>query len=159
MKSKTYKYPKDLDSAKTVLKAICDEQKIKIYFDDKFKNFWPDWNMSACCGDYIENAKFQEWNWDLLIAAVMHELGHMSVGKDPDRGNQCHWAHEFAAWERGMELHRKYFRRNFSLKQSRYAIECLNSYLPDYNSSTKSDAGRKETANNFWCPMKKRILK
>lgn len=166
-------YPKDMKEAKEICRKLCKEHKLKISFDDKWKNFTHREYNSAALGDnYVQCSKFRDWNYDLLIFAVMHEIGH-SVWINNEIGRKKQkleifpfytemkngFAREFEAWNYAIELFNSTFRRNISIKQARYMMDCLNSYIPDYNDFTETKIGISENESSFWCPMKKRVIK
>lgn len=181
---KKYRYPRSMKEAKSVLASICHskEWNIEVYFDDKFGNFSNVTENQAfySSGEYIECSVFKSSMYDLLIAAVFHELGHKMAFCEKDGAKQGIWANEFEAWANAMRLHRKYFSRNFSVNQARYAMECLLTYMPSTASAPNKDSKEnkdnkesedsvnkdrvervvsKEMLADFWCPIQKKILK
>lgn len=182
---KKYRYPRNMKEARSVLAEICHskEWNIEVYFDDKFGNFSNITENQAfySSGEYVECSVFKSSRYDLLIAAVLHELGHKMAFCEKDSNKQGIWANEFEAWANAMRLHRKYFSRNFSVNQARYAMECLLTYMPstandkdskdnkeNKDNKESEDSGNKhkvdkvmskELLADFWCPMQKKILK
>ena len=165
-------YPKDMKEAKEICKKLCKQHKMKISFDDKWNNFSREYNSAALCDNYIQCSKFNDWNYDLLVFAVMHEIGHFvwisnEVGRKkknleifPSYSEMKNgFSREFEAWNYAIELFNSTFKRNISVKQARFMMGCLNSYIPDYNDFTKTKIGISENESSFWCPMKKRVLK
>ena len=66
-----------MDEAKSICTSICTDFGVEVFFDNKWKNYLPgEYNKSAC-SDSIDCAFYQDWNYDLLVFAVLHELGHI----------------------------------------------------------------------------------
>lgn len=152
------KYPKSMEEVKTFCKELCKQHKIKIYFDDKFKNFCHDYHRCVCTNEHIECSKFYDYNYDILLIAVLHELGHI-LGSTEKTNKKNVFSREYEAWNWAIEKHIELFNRNISVKQARYIMYCLNSYLPDYNSweldmTNKDVLTERETY--FWCPLTKK---
>ena len=174
LKSTYFKVPKDINEAKETCKKICDAYRINISFDDKYGNFGPDRNMCACHTS-IECAKFNEWNYDLLVIAVLHELGHIK-GETPrsdakklhlpeefrDSYNKNTFTREYDAWKWAIDKYLDLFRQNIGIKQGRYIVNCLKTYLPNYNTYDYDVCDKKwfeEKNGRFWCPIKKKVIK
>ena len=157
MKS-TYKIPKNMAEAQDVCKKICAAFCVGITFDDEYKNFGYDRN-ECVCHTSIECAKFDTWNYDLLPFAVLHELGHM---KDTStNANANTFAKELAAWKWAIDRYILIFKQNIGIKQARYMLKCLSSYLPDYNTFSYDTSDKhwfEEKEGQFWCPIKKRVI-
>lgn len=63
----------------------------------------------------------------IKIAIVLHEIGHIKVehnNKKPYNIFEC----EFMAWNYAIQLHKKYFNKFFSKKQTEYMLKCLKGY-------------------------------
>lgn len=162
-----------MNSAKELCKRLCKEHKLKISFDDKWKNFGKStYNECALCNDYVECSRFNDWNYDLLVFAVMHEIGHFiwnsnAIGRKEQNLEiypfytemKNGFAREFEAWNYAIEIFNSTFKRNISIKQARFMMDCLSSYLPNYNKYTITKQGISETETHFWCPMKKKVLR
>lgn len=166
-------FPKDMDSAKELCKGLCKEHKLKISFDDKWNNFGRDtYNECALCDDCVQCSRFKDWNYDLLVFCVMHEIGHF-IWDSNARGRKeqkleifpfytekkNRFAREFEAWNYAIELFNSTFKRNISIKQARFMMDCLNSYIPNYNDYKHTKDGICEMESSFWCPMRKRIIR
>ena len=160
---------KKMTEVKKICKSVCKKYSVKVYFDDKFKNYGPDRNCAVTGCDYVECAKFDYWNYDLLAISVFHEIGHIEQarrykewrdGNVPfeyrDRPNG--WVSEYRAWDFAIKLYMDVFKKNISIKISNFILGCLKSYLPDYNPSARyPDQTEKESP--FWCPIKKRVIR
>lgn len=152
--------------------SICKQREIDITFNDKYKNFSGILNQCCCAGNDIECSKFSDHNHDLLVFAVLHELGHIDSDKHytlqkefvkppydaADDWNMHTFGREFKAWDYAITEFNRLFNRNISIKMARYMTDCLNSYIPDYNSYRSSKWGKQEVESNFWCPIKKRVF-
>lgn len=154
--------PKTVAAAKIVCKKLCDGHGVKIYFDDKFGNFENTWNQ-CIYGKSIECSRFNEWNGDLLTFAVMHELGHRYYERDNEFGRMNGFVRELWCWIYAINLHMETFGVNISIKQARYMMDCMNSYIPDYNKTGANcyNCMGKDYINqiesNFWCPISKKV--
>ena len=133
-----FRIPKTIASAKIVCKKLCDEHHIGISFDDKFGNFGNTWNQ-CIYGKSIECSRFNEWNGDLLVFSVMHELGHLHYDGIEKFGRMNGFVREFMCWKYAIKLYMETFGVNISVKQARYMMDCLNSYIPDYNKKGTND--------------------
>ncbi len=155
--------PQTVAAAKIVCKNLCDEHGVKIYFDDEFGNFGATWNQSSTGGSIIDCSRFNDWNGDLLTFAVMHELGHRHYEMDNDFGRMNGFVRELMCWNYAIQLHMETFGVNISIKQARYMMDCLNSYIPDYNKTGANfyNCMNKDYINqiesNFWCPISKKV--
>lgn len=153
---------KTVAAAKIVCKKLCDGHGVKIYFDDKFGNFENTWNQ-CIYGKSIDCSRFNEWNGDLLTFAVMHELGHRYYERDNELGRMNGFVRELWCWIYAINLHMETFGVNISIKQARYMMDCLNSYIPDYNKTGANcyNCMGKDYINqiesNFWCPISKKV--
>lgn len=168
---KWLKLPKNMDESKAICKMLCKHFKIPhITFDDKYKNFGPRYNQCACCKDDIDCGYFNTWNYDLLVFAVLHEIGHFmdaeyqrqipeSMEEPTDPNNRNGFVNEFSAWQFAIDNYNRTFKQNISIKQGRYMINCLSSYLPNYNTYDRSNDGVSESETSFWCPMRKKIVR
>ena len=158
----TFRIPKTVASAKIVCKKLCDEHGVKIYFDDEFGNFGSSWNQSSFGGS-IECSRFNDWNGDLLLFAVMHELGHRHYGGIKKFGRMNGFVREFMCWKYAIKLYMETFGVNISIKQARYMMDCLNSYIPDYNKKRANDYNCmssdyiNQIESTFWCPISKKV--
>ena len=158
LKTTEFKVPKDMKQAKDVCQKICDAYRIGITFDDKYGNFGSDWNQCAC-HSAIECSKFNDWNYDLLPFAVLHELGHMKDTSTDANANT--FVKEFAAWKWAIDRYILIFKQNIGIKQARYMMKCLSSYLPDYNTFSYDTSDKywfEEKEGRFWCPIKKHVM-
>lgn len=154
----TYKIPKNMPEAQEVCKKICAAFCVSITFDDKYKNFGNNYN-ECVCHTAVECAKFDVWNYDLLPFAVLHELGHMKDASIDCKTNA--FTKELAAWKWAVDYYRTIFKQNIGIKQARYMMQCLNSYLPDYNTFSYDKSNKhwfKEKEGRFWCPIKKHVI-
>lgn len=156
--SKSIKPPKSMDAAKKFCKNLCKKYGYKIDFDDKWKNFYPDWEKCACAGDSIDCARFCNWNYDLLVFAVMHEIGHLQCKSEWAR-RRTRFAAEFDAWHFAIDLYADTFNQNISIKMARFMMNNLNSYIPDYNTFHLTKDGIHESESTFWCPLKSRVIR
>ena len=125
MKKKYPAIPKSLNGAKLFCKRLCKKFNIsQIEFDDKWHNFEGQYNQAASAGDSIQCSKYSPWNYDLLIFAVMHEIGHIEFGRlqckqmnEPnyeikncpsDYANKHIWTCEFECWHFAINLWMKH---------------------------------------------------
>lgn len=173
LKAANFKVPKDMDEAKDFCQQICDMYGIKITFDDKYGNFGPDWNQCAS-HSFIECSKFNKWNYDLLVIAVLHELGHMKGEMSRaeaeaqnipeeyrDSYNKNTFSREYDAWKWAIDRYLDLFGQNIGIKQGRYIVNCLNTYLPDYNTFNYKVGDKdwfEEKHGRFWCPIKEKVI-
>lgn len=141
----TYVIPSDMKEAKDFCHKVCKSFNINISFDDKYGNFGNEMNQCACTCN-IECSKFHDKDYDLLVFAVLHELGHM-IG---ERKNTCldietspnmknRFCQEYAAWMWAINNYLIAFKQNISKKQAKYMMKCLNSYF--------------KVKGTFWCPI------
>ena len=150
--------PKTVASAKVVCENLCDEHHVGISFDDKFGNFENTWNQ-CIYGKSIECSRFNEWNGDLLVFSVMHELGHLHYDGIEKFGRMNGFVREFMCWKYAIKLYMETFGVNISVKQARYMMDCLNSYIPDYNKKGANDYNCmgadyiNQIEAPFWCPI------
>lgn len=150
--------PKTVFDAKVICKRLCDEHGVKIYFDDEFGNFGNTWNQ-CIYGKSIECSRFNEWNGDLLVFAVMHELGHKHYARDDEFGRMNEFVRELMCWNYATQLHVETFGMNIGIKQARYMMDCLNSYIPDYNKTGANcyncmgEDYINQIETTFWCPI------
>ena len=166
MKNKYPAIPKSLNGAKLFCKRLCKKFNIsQIEFDAKWHNFEGQYNQAASARDSIECSRYSPWNYDLLIFAVMHEIGHIENSKirTEDRptnyANKHIWTREFECWHFAINLWMKTFNQNISVKLARYAMMNLTSYIPDYNSCEYEMLDNiEEQATNFWCPITEKTL-
>lgn len=155
--------PKTSSSAKAFCKKLCADHKVRITFDDEFGNFGDTWNQSSTDGSLIECSMFNDWNGDLLMFAVMHELGHRHYSGIKKFGRMNGFVREFMCWKYAIELYMKTFRVNISIKQARYMMDCLDSYIPDYNKKRANDYNCmgsdyiNQIESPFWCPISKKV--
>lgn len=156
------KFPKNMNEAKAICRKICKQYKAKISFDDKWNNFGSIYNQS-CCGESIDCSKYNDWNYDLLVIAVLHELGHLiGIKKSLHKHKKNRFTHELDAWKWAIDAHIRFFNRNISIRQGEYLTRCLSSYLPDYTNPTinwENKGCRDEREGNFWCPINRQTLK
>ena len=154
--------PNDLVSAKTICKKLCADRKVSITFDDEFGNFGDRWNQSSY-GDSIECARFNDWNGDLLVFAVMHELGHRHYERDEEFGRMNGFVREVMCWNYAIQLHVETFGVNIGIKHARYMMDCLNSYIPDYNKTEANGYNSMgadyiiQVESPFWCPISHKV--
>ena len=154
--------PKTVDSAKVVCEKLCDEHHVGISFDDKFGNFENTWNQ-CIYGKSIECSRFNEWNGDLLVFSVMHELGHLHYDGIEKFGRMNGFVRELMCWKYAIKLYMETFGVNISVKQARYMMDCLNSYIPDYNKKGTNDYNCmgadyiNQIESPFWCPISKKV--
>lgn len=159
------KLPKTIASAKVICKKLCADRKVQITFDDEFGNFGNRWNQSSTGGSLIECSKFNDWNGDLLVFAVMHELGHRHHEKDDEFGRMNGFVRELWCWIYAIQLHVETFGVNISIKQARYMMDCLDSYIPDYNKKGANDYNCMDAdyinqiESPFWCPISQKVRK
>ena len=160
--TKKFRIPKTVASAKIVCKKLCDEHHIGIYFDDKFGNFGNTWNQ-CIHGKSIECSRFNEWNSDLLVFSVMHELGHRHYDGVGEFFRMNGFVREFMCWKYAIKLYMETFGVNISIKQARYMMDCLDSYIPDYNQKKANDYNCMgadyidQIESPFWCPISKKV--
>ena len=153
-----------MDEAKSICTSICKDFGVEVFFDNKWKNYLPgEYNKSAC-SDSIDCAFYQDWNYDLLVFAVLHELGHIVGWKNEDEltNKKNKFSHELFAWHWAIGQHIKIFGRNSSIRQGRYMMEQLGTYLPNYNDSTVDWTNEdviSERENGFWCPIVEKTLR
>ena len=154
--------PKTVEAAKVVCKKICADRKVSITFDDKFVNFGNTLNQ-CIYGKYIECSRFNEWNGDLLVFAVMHELGHKHYERDDEFRRMNGFVREVMCWDYAIKLHVETFGVNISIKQARYMMDCLNSYIPDYNKTgvnfynCMDEDYINQIESQFWCPISEKV--
>ena len=157
-----FRVPKTVASAKNICKKLCDEHHVGISFDDKFGNFGDRWNQSSYCS-YIDCARFNDWNGDLLVFAVMHELGHRHYERDGEFGRMNGFVREVMCWDYAIKLHVETFGVNIGVKQARYMMDCLNSYIPDYNKTGANFYNCmgadyiNQIESPFWCPISEKV--
>ena len=157
-----FRIPKTIASAKIVCKKLCDEHHIGISFDDKFGNFGNTWNQ-CIHGKSIECSRFNEWNSDLLVFSVMHELGHRHYDRVGKFFRMNGFVREFMCWRYAIKLYMETFGVNISIKQARYMMDCLDSYIPDYNQKRANDYNCMgadyidQIESTFWCPISKKV--
>lgn len=157
----TYKYPNNINDAKKVCKRICKAYDVDVSFDDAFNNF--NNTYDACiCTDRIECSKFRDWNCDLLIFSVLHEIGHIEISRNDSNNDKQKtiFAREFDAWHFASNAFLKLFKRNISIKQAKFMMKCLNSYIPDYNSVEMNMTNKDvitEVESTFWCPLRRKV--
>ena len=156
------KLPKTIASAKIICKKLCADRKVRITFDDEFGNFGDTWNQSIH-GKSIECSRFNEWNGDLLVFAVMHELGHRHYEKDDEFRRMNGFVRELWCWIYAIQLHVETFGVNISIKQARYMMDCLDNYIPDYNKKRANYYNYmgadyiNQIESPFWCPISKKV--
>ena len=131
--------PKTVAYAKAFCKKLCVDRKVQITFNDALGNFGGTWNQSATGYSIIKCSKFNDWNGDLLVFAVMHELGHRHYDGVEEFGQKNGFVREFICWKYAIELYMETFGVNISIKQARYMMDCLDSYIPDYNEKRTND--------------------
>lgn len=170
---KYIRFPKNMTEAKELCISICEENDVKITFDDKWKNYGSQLNSSSTGGDNkIDCSIFSDFNHDLLVFAVLHELGHIHADRyikvrknnnvkteEWDTENRTIFSREFEAWDFAIKEHNRIFGQNISIKMARFMMDCLGSYIPDYNGYMTTKDGKHEAECSFWCPMKKRIIR
>ena len=150
--------PRSMEAAKNFCSSLCKEYGYTIEFDDAWNNFGRDGEMCACAGETIVCSRFRKWNYDLLVFAVMHEIGHLQCDLKW-ASKRTRFVREYAAWSFAIELYTKTFVQNISIRLARFMMSNLNSYLPDYNDSVLTSDGIKESEHAFWCPLKSRVIR
>ena len=159
-----FRVPKTVAFAKSICKRLCDDRKVRITFDDEFGNFGDRWNQSVF-GKSIECSRFNDWNGDLLVFAVMHELGHKHYERDEEFGRMNIFVREVMCWNYAIKLHVETFGANISIKQARYMMDCLNSYIPDYNKTgvnfynCMDEDYINQIESPFWCPISEKVMR
>ena len=154
--------PKTVEAAKVVCKNICADRKVSITFDDEFGNFGDRWNQSVF-GNSIECSRFNDWNGDLLVFAVMHELGHKHYYGDEEFLRMNGFVREVMCWDYAIKLHVETFGVNIGVKQARYMMDCLKSYIPDYNKTGSNcyncmdEDYINQIESPFWCPISEKV--
>ena len=154
--------PKTVEAAKVVCKNICADRKVSITFDDEFGNFRDRWNQSVF-GNSIECSRFNDWNGDLLVFAVMHELGHKHYEMDEEFSRMNGFVREVMCWNYAIKLYVETFGVNIGVKHARYMMDCLNSYIPDYNKTEANGYNCMGTdyinqvESPFWCPISEKV--
>ena len=156
-------FPKNMKEAKRTMRKICKLYGVRITYDNKYKNFLPgEWNQAAS-HNFVECAFYQEWNYDLLVFDVLHELGHLVGWKEEKyikkKGKFCI---EFAAWRWAIDAQIKYFGRNPSIRQAANMLNNMKTYTPAYENPRVDWANPdvvQEREGRFWCPIQERVLK
>ena len=151
-----------MESAKNILTELCKKHCLGIHFDDEFGNFGSRWNNCVLGDSYVECSKFDSWNADLLVFAVLHEIGHHEESANQTDMNI--FCREYTCWMYAINKHIELFGQNISIKQAKFMMDNLNSYVPDYNQ--KRDNGYIkcedyiiERESTFYCPLKKEVIK
>lgn len=159
----TYFFPKNMTESKLTCLSICKQFGVDISFDNKWKNYLPGEYNRAASGQDIDCAFYQDWNYDLLVFAVLHELGHIVGYKEDELNDKKNkFSHELLAWHWAINQHIKLFGRNISIRQGRYMMEQMGTYLPNYNDSTTDWTDKdviSEREGSFWCPIEGKTLK
>lgn len=144
---------------------------LDVTFDDEYENFGCDNHRAVLGGSMIEYSKFYDRHYDLLVLCVLHELGHYISAAEVNtnkiansakpRDEKHVWAVEYEAWKIAINLFIDEYGKNISVKMARFIMDCLNSYLPNFD-TWKIDATNKDTVyereSTFWCPLQKKII-
>ena len=157
-----FSFPDSMESAKNLLTDLCKKHGLGIHFDDEFGNFGSKWNSCALASDYVECSRFNSWNYDLLVFAVLHEIGHHEESANQTDMNI--FCREYACWMYAIDRYIGLFGQNISVKQAKFMLDNLNSYVPNYNQNRNNDYNTSEDSiiereSTFYCPLKKEVIK
>lgn len=163
--------------ARITCRKLCDEENIKIYFNEEHVYFFASNEMNKCavCDNEIVCSEFSSWNYDLLVFAVLHEIGYILLNRqssyiDESAKDPCDYefkngfAREHECWNFAIMKYMEKFGQNIGIKHGRYMVDCLSTYLPNFTPgkdngySELSRCAIEEEKRWFWCPIKEKII-